>query len=124
MISMGIPTWSGELLGVELDDQRLAYRDVDVLPERLIEDGHLEALRPGLQPRRDLTVEGVEVVADDDHVPGLALEGDGVTLADPVGRDRHPLAVDQDVAVADELAGLGPAGAPAGTVCDVVQALL
>ena len=51
-------------------------------------------------------------------------QGDDVALADPVAGDVDPLAVDPHVAVADELAGLGPAGAPAGAVDDVVEAQL
>ena len=69
-------------------------------------------------------VERVEVVADDDHRPGLVAQGDDVALADRVAGDRDALAVDGDVAVADELAGLGPARAPAGAVGDVVEAEL
>jgi hypothetical protein len=52
------------------------------------------------------------------------LEGDDVALADPVARDGDPLAVDQHVAVADELAGLAAAGAPAGPEDHVVEAQL
>ena len=78
----------------------------------------------GLEPRRHLAVERVEVVADDDHGPRLVAERDDVALADPVARDGDPPAVDVDVAVAHELAGLGAAGAPAGAEDDVVEAQL
>jgi hypothetical protein len=47
-----------------------------------------------------------------------------VALAHPVAGDGDPLAVDQHVAVAHELAGLGPAGAPAGPEDHVVEAQL
>src|SRR6185437_2587441 len=113
------PRWW--LLRVELDDQLLLHRLVDVLAEGGVEDLHDEAGFAGLQPGRALAVERVHVAADGEHLPGRALEGDGVTLADPVARDGDPLAVDQDVAVADELAGLPPAGAPAGPEHHVVQ---
>ena len=84
----------------------------------------LEARVSGLQPRRALAIERVEVVADDDHRAGLVAQLDHVALADLVARDRHPAAVDLDVAVAHELAGLGAARSPAGPEHDVVEALL
>ena len=64
------------------------------------------------------------VPLDDEHAAGLVAEPDDVALADAVARDVDPAAVDLDVAVADELAGLGPGGRPAGAVHDVVEALL
>src|SRR3984893_434639 len=115
---------SALLLAVELDDELLVDRDVDLLPEGELPDRDLEPLAAPLEPRRKLTVERVEVVSDDDEHPGLVLDGDDVTLAHPIAGDRDPLAVDEDVAVADELAGLGPARAPAGPVGDVVEAQL
>ena len=58
------------------------------------------------------------------RLAGLVLERDDVALAGTVAGDGHPLAVDEHVAVADQLAGLGPAGAPAGPEDDVVEAQL
>ena len=75
-----------------------------------------------LEPQGKLSVEGVEVAADDVHLPGLALEGHGVAFADPVTRDGDPLAVHEDMAVTHQLAGLGAAGPPGGPEGHVVQA--
>ena len=77
-----------------------------------------------LQPRRKLAVEGVHVAADVEQLTGRGLEGHHVALADPVAGDGDPLAVDQHVAVAHELAGLGPAGPPAGPEGHVVETQL
>ena len=48
--------------------------------------GDLEAALAGLEPPGDLAVEGVEVVADDDHVAGLVVQLDDVALAHGVAR--------------------------------------
>src|ERR1044071_9924053 len=113
-----------ELLRVELDDELFAHGDVDVLAQREVPDGDLEALGACLQPRGHLPVERVHVVADDDHRPRLLLEGDDVALAHAVARDVDAPAIHRDVAVAHELAGLVAARAPPGTEGDVVEALL
>src|SRR5207302_2282606 len=84
-------------------------------------DGDLVALGAGLEPRRHGPVEGVDVVSYHDHFSALALEADDVALAEPVARDRDPLAVHEHVAVADELAGLVAAGAPTSAVHDIVE---
>src|SRR5438874_162130 len=109
------------LLAVQLDDERLAHGDVDVLAQRRVEDVGLPALAAALEPRRRLPVERVEVVADDDHVARLGPDRDHVALAHLVARDGDPLAVHLDVAVAHELPGLGPARPPTGAVGDVVE---
>ena len=77
-----------------------------------------------LQPGRELPVEGVHVAADVEELTRRGLEGHHVALAYPVAGDGDPLAVHQHVAVADELAGLGPAGPPSGPEGHVVEALL
>src|SRR4029453_281088 len=121
MTSMGVPLG---LLAVQLDDELLAHGYVDVLAERELADGDLSALGAGLQPGRRDAVEHVAVPLDDDHRLGLLRQGDHVALAHPVAGDVDPLAVHGDVAVADQLARLGPGGAPAGAVPDVVEAQL
>src|SRR5580692_10570024 len=85
-----------QLLAVELDDELLVDRDVDVLPQREVPDGHFEAFGATLEPRRQLAVERVEVVADDDERAGLGAQGDDVALAQPVAGDGDPFAVDED----------------------------
>src|SRR5688500_20202862 len=116
MMSMGVAAPAVGLLGVELDDELLAHRYVDVLAHRDVAHGDLEAVAGAIDPCRDLAVDGVEVVADDDEGARLLVQRDHVALAYPEARDRDALAVHGDVAVADELAGLGPAGAPTGAV--------
>src|SRR5579875_1436558 len=111
-------------LRVQLDDERFAYRYVDVLPQRQVAYADLEALLAHLEPGRDLAAQRVHVVAYDYVVASLGRERDHVGAPQAVRRDGHPPAVDQDMAMADELAGLGAAGAPAGTEHDVVQTQL
>src|SRR5205085_4622465 len=77
-----------------------------------------------LEPRRDLAVQHLDVVAHDDHRLGLVAEGDDVALAHEVARDGDAAPVHEHVAVAHELAGLAAARAPAGAERDVVEALL
>src|SRR5439155_11963899 len=108
-------------LRVELDDERLAHGNVDVLASRLVEHRDTERVVARFEPRRRETVERVEVVAQHDHPPRLVAHLDNVALAHLVARDRHPPAVDVDVAVADELPALGPARPPSGAEHHVVE---
>src|SRR3954466_14150368 len=112
------------LLGVQLDDELLSHRHIDLGAERQVPNGDLEAALAGLEPSRGLAVERVEVVADDDHRLRLVPKRDDGAPAGRVARDRDALAVDGDVAVADELAGLGPRRTPAGAEHHVVEAQL
>src|SRR5438445_9672458 len=125
MINMAMPPsgWT-ELLRVELDDERLAYGNVDVLASRFVEDRDAERVVTRFEPRRREPVERVEVVAQHDHPPRLVAHLRDVTLAHLVARDRHSPAVDVDVAVADELAGLGPTRSPSGAEHHVVESHL
>src|SRR5665213_3490906 len=109
------------LLGVELHDELLLDGLVDVLAQGQREHLDLEAVPHRLEPRRERTVERVHVAADVEELPRGRLEGDGVALAEAVAGDGDPLAVDQHVAVADELAGLGAAGSPPGPEGHVVE---
>src|SRR5215469_4890783 len=116
---------SQALLRVVLDDQLLLDLGVDLRPGRELvhEDAHLVGhnLKPGrnsLLPRHS---------AGDDHrgqLEGLGRDLDDVVLRHPVGRDVHPVAVDQDVAVLDQLAARVPARREPGAEHDVVQAAL
>src|ERR1700677_5388129 len=99
-------------LGVRLDDELLLHRLIDVLAERQGEHPDLEAVADGLQPGRQLAVEGVQVATDVEELTRRGLEGHRVPLTDPVARDGHPLAVDQHVPVAGELGGPGAGGGP------------
>src|SRR4051794_39803042 len=122
MTNMGGSSKEGRgLLRVELDDELLAHGHVDVGAQWQVANGHLLAAVAGVHPGRDLAIERVDVLADGDHVLALVRQRDHVAPADLVARDRHPAAVDLDVAMAHELAGLGSARAPAGAEGDVVQ---
>src|SRR3954468_15912873 len=112
----------GGLLGVELDDELFAHRDVDLIPEREI--AHRGLAVGDVEPHRDLPVDRVEVVAQHDHLARLRRHLDDVVLADHERRDRDPLAVHEHVAVADPLAGLVAARRVPGPEHDVVQPLL
>src|SRR5919108_453120 len=79
---------------------------VDLAPLRPLEDLPGEALVVGLEPRSDGRREVRRVP---DHLLGRAARrhGDDVVGLDLVARDVHATAVHVEVAVADELAGLG-----------------
>src|SRR5882757_997783 len=110
------------LLRVELDDQLFLDLGVDHLAgrQRVHQDPHL--VGDDLKPRRHRPGPGLGA---GDHERGQLARGlahlDDVVLGDPVGRDVHLAAVDDDVAVAHQLAG-GVAGlGEAGPVNHVVQ---
>src|SRR5947207_2612998 len=109
-------------LRVQLDDQLFLHLRVDDLPHRQAVHQDLHLARDRLQPGRyrPATRLGVR-----DHergeLAGLLAYLDDVVLAHAVRRDVHLLAVDQHVAVADELAGhVAGLGVP-GPVDHVVQ---
>src|SRR3954470_10683956 len=110
------------LLGVELDDELFAHRDVDLIPEREIAHGGPAV--GDVEPHRHGAVDRVEVVPQHDHLLRLRRHLDDVVLADHVRRDRDALAVDAHVAVADPLARLVAARRVAGAEHHVVETLL
>src|SRR5260370_40063822 len=114
----------GGLLGVELDDELLTDRHVDLVAQRDVADRRFETVWAHLEPGGHRPVDGVEVVADDDVVLHLRSEGDHVARSDLVRGDRDALAVDEHVAVADELAGLVATGGGGAAGTDVVHSLL
>src|SRR4051812_19781311 len=129
MMSMELPhsdascaPTAGDLLGVELDDELFAHRDVDLIPEREIAHGGPAV--GDVEPHRNGAVDRVEVVPQHDHLLRLRRHLDDVVLADHVRRDRDALAVDAHVAVADPLARLVAARRVAGAEHHVVETLL
>src|SRR5665213_2424142 len=62
------------LLGVELHDELLLHRLVDVLTQRQREHPDLESVPDRLQPRRQLAIEGVHVAADVEQLAGRGLQ--------------------------------------------------
>src|SRR5947199_4621797 len=111
------------LLRIELDDERFLDRRVDLRPLRPLEDLSGQAVVVGLQPRRDGRRE-IRCVADDLLRSRGRGDGDHVVRLHLVARDVHPAAVDVEVPVADELAGLRARRREAEPVDDVVEARL
>ena len=114
------------LLGVQLNDEVLLNRNVDLLAGGKTSDGALESILLALHPHglqehgRVLTQQALEALGgaaalcDLDHIAGL----------DEVGRNVDLLAVDGEVGVADELTGLTAGHRKAHAIDDVVQTAL
>src|SRR5487761_2264535 len=113
------------LLRVVLDDQLLLDLGVDLGPDRELVDEDAHLLGHDLKPGGNAALAGLR--AGDDHrgqLKGLGRDLDDVVLAHPVGRDVHPVAVDQDVPVRDELARHVAALGEACAVDHVVETAL
>src|ERR671930_1363270 len=120
LVRTAISSFLGVLLGIELDDELLLHRRVDLGPLRPLEDLPGEAVVVGLEPRRDGRRE-VGGVAD--HRLGGAAwsDGDDVVRLDLVARDVHAAAVHVEVPVPHELARLRARDREAEPVDDVVE---
>src|ERR1700691_4391982 len=113
------------LLRVELDDELLLDLGVNLCPGRKLVDEDAHRLRRDLEPRGDATLAGLGARDDErGHLKRLPRDFDDVVLGHPEGRDVDSPAVDQDMAMADKLAGHVAALGEAGTVHHVVQAAL
>src|SRR6478735_6287850 len=95
------------LLRVELDDELLLDRDVDLLTDRELVDQDPHPVRQRLHPRRDDPL-AVGLASHDEggHLEGLLPDVDHVVLAHLERRDVDLVTVDLEVAVHDELAGV------------------
>src|SRR5665213_4204622 len=113
------------LLGVELDDQLLLHLSVDDLTDRQRMHEHPQPARQYFEPRRCRLIAG-HCAGNDERVELAGLLGylDDVALGDPVARDVDPVAVDQEVAMAHELARLVTTGRKSRTIDDVVETAL
>src|SRR5215203_2746739 len=116
-------SFEAELLGVELDDQRFLNRRVDLGALRPLEDLAGQPFVVGLQPRSDGGGE-VGCVAHDLLGARPVLERDDVVRLDLVAGDVDAAAVDREVAVTNELAGLRARGGEPEPVDDIVEARL
>src|SRR5215203_376981 len=116
-------SFEAELLGVELDDQRFLDRRVDLGALRPLEDLAGQPFVVGLQPRGDGGGE-VGCVAHDLLGARPVLERDDVVRLDLVAGDVDAAAVDREVAVTNELAGLRARGGEPEPVDDIVEARL
>src|SRR6476620_5963426 len=130
-VSTGTPSQAvggagrGSQLRVVLDDELLLDREVDLRPGRELVDEDPHATGHGLEPGGDDAL-AVGLASHDErgHLQRLLADVDDVVSRDLVRRDVDLLAVDQEVAVNDQLAGVAAGAGEAGTVDDVVQAAL
>src|SRR5918994_114860 len=113
------------LLGVVLDDELLLDRHVDLCADRDLVDEDAHPRRDDLHPGRGDAL-AVGLASDDQRgqLERLLAHVDDVVVGDLEGRDVDLLAVDQEVAVRDELAGLAARPGEAGAVDHVVEAAL
>src|SRR3954467_2401273 len=113
------------LLAVELDDQLLLDRGVDDLAGRDRVDQDAHPVGDDLDPCRDRSTAGLGARDDERrHLHARRTHLDDVVLADEERRDVDLLAVDQEVAVLDELARHVAAGREAGAGAAVVEPTL
>ena len=117
--------WGGSDLRVELDDELFLDRHGDLLANRALVHQDATAIGRDVEPAGH----GVGVVGltrDDERrgLQALGLDVDDVVLADLERRDVRLHAVDQEVTVGHQLAGVTTRAGQAGTVDDVVQAAL
>src|SRR5690606_37665539 len=119
------PRHRGVLLRVVLDDQLFLQRDVDLRALGELVDQHPQTRADDLQPTRNRALAlGLAGDLEGQRAQRLLADIDDVVLRDAVAGDVDLLAVDQEVAVAHQLAGLTTRAGEAGTVDDVVQARL
>src|SRR5690554_5110651 len=128
-VSWCLPAFAGgpgELLRVQLDDQRFVDvgGQVAAVGDRL--EQAAELLRVDFDPgRRQVHRRGHRQGLLDAHLLlGLLRQGDRVAGLDLVGRQVHGLAVDRHAAVRDQLAGRRAGDREAHAVDDVVEARL
>src|SRR6476469_1782215 len=111
------------LLRVELDDERLLNRSIDLVALGPLEHGAGEAVVIGLEPGGHGSREVGRIA--DELLDGASLtKGDDVVRPDAVARDVHPATVHLEVAVPHELPCLRTGTGEAEAVDDVVEARL
>src|ERR1700735_3100873 len=110
------------LLRVELDDQLLGERHVDLCPFRQLVDQDALLLADHLQPAGDRTIAGGLASDLERHaVQRLLLDIDDVVLRHPIAGDGHLDAIDREVAMAYQLGGHPASPGNPGAVDHVVQ---
>src|SRR6266536_2502600 len=113
------------LLRVKLNDELFLNLRVDLCArrERVHEDSH--PLRHHIEPGRDLPLTRLRAGDEERReLTGLLANIDDVVVGDPVRRDVHLLAVDQEMAMAHQLAGHVAALRETRAVHNVVQPAL
>src|SRR5438309_1139477 len=122
---IGARTGCPGLLAVQLDDHLLLHRHVDELAGRLRHDRDLELACLKDQPLGDVAAGGERRgLHDTTHRAGPLPDRHDIAGLDPVRRDVDLAAVDLEMAVRDELAGLVPAHGEPAPVHHVVQSQL
>src|SRR3954451_17476156 len=113
------------LLRVVLDDELLLDRHVDLGPDRELVDEHPHPRRKRLEPGGHHAL-AVGLAGDDEgrHLQRLLTDVDHVVRGDLERRDVDLLAVDEEVTVHDQLAGVPTRPGEPGAVHDVVEAAL
>ena len=113
------------LLRVELDDELFLNGNVDLGALGQLVHENTEVRRNNLQPARNGTVAKViHGILERQHLQRLGAHVDDVVLGHTVARDGHLLVVDQEVSVANQLAGLAAGAGQTGAVHNVVEARL
>src|SRR5688500_14765689 len=113
------------LAAVELDDQLLLDGQLDVLAAGHAEHLARHVLGPQLEPIGDAApARALDGGADEVVLAAPLLDDDGLALAGPVGGGGDLAPVDGDVAVAHQLARLGPRRGEAEAVDHVVEPAL
>src|SRR5690606_37805299 len=115
-----ISNWVSSLR-VELDDQLLFDRGVDLFTAGKVPHGDATLAEVDIEPFGGGPVHRVDGVLDDHEITGRFLDGDDVALFDLERRDVDLPPVDLEVAVVHELTGLGTGRCQAGTPHDVVE---
>src|ERR1700712_2125748 len=113
------------LLRVELDDQLLGQRHLNLRALGKLVDEDALALADDLNPTRDRAVAcGLTRQLERQCVQGLLANVDDVVLRNAVAGDVDLLAVDGEVTMADQLTGHPTRAGEPGAVDDVVQPAL
>src|SRR5258708_613124 len=113
------------LAAVQLDDQLLLDRQLDVLARRQANDVAGDVLGVQVEPvRHAAAARRLDARADEGVLAAGLLDRHDPAGLDLVGRDGDLASVDEHVAVANELPRLGAGGGEAEAVGDVVQAPL
>src|SRR6195952_900256 len=113
------------LLRVELDDELFLDRELDLRTQRPRVHQHPHPRRDRLEPgRHDALARGLTGDNERGHLQALLAHVDDVVRVDLVRRDVDLVAVDPEVAVRDQLAGVAAGPGEAGAVDHVVEAAL
>ena len=113
------------LLGVQLDDEHLVHRNVDLLSLRQLADSTLEGFLVNINPIGGQSAGGnLGDILETLDVLGFLSDFDNISCLYKVGRNVDQLAVNKDVLVADNLTCLTTCAGKAHTENDIIQTAL